>query len=249
MWSAGCSTGEEPYTLAMVLSEYALAHSGFSFRILATDVCATVLEKAELGIYSGDAVRPVPPAMKAKYLMRSRDRGAERARVVPELRRLVEFRRLNFMDPDYGILRKAGVIFCRNVIIYFDRPTQQRILTAHQLPGAGRLSVRRPCRNSARIGSAAHSIGAHALPEDRCRRLRSPFGRCTCSRANSCLVTQPAILRTMLGSCVGVTFLVPRLGVGALCHPMLPRCPAKLLGNRAGDPLRGFRNPRPGAAA
>ena len=129
VWSAGCSTGEEPYTLAMVLSEYAAAHSGFSFRILATDVCATVLEKAELGIYSGDVVRPVPPAMKAKYLMRSRDPNAERARIVPELRRLVEFRRLNFMDPDYGIPRKAGVIFCRNVIIYFDRPTQQRILT------------------------------------------------------------------------------------------------------------------------
>lgn len=129
VWSAGCSTGEEPYTLAMVLSEYALAHSGFSFRILATDVSTTVLEKAQLGIYSSEVVRPVPPALKAKYLMRSRDRGVERVRVVPELRRLVEFRRLNFMDPDYGVTRKAGAIFCRNVIIYFDRPTQQRILS------------------------------------------------------------------------------------------------------------------------
>lgn len=129
VWSAGCSTGEEPYTLAMVLSEYALVHGGFSFRVLATDVCATVLEKAELGIYSSEAVRPVPSAMKAKFLMRSRDRNAERVRIVPELRRLVEFRRLNFMEPDYGIHPKASVIFCRNVIIYFDRPTQQRILT------------------------------------------------------------------------------------------------------------------------
>lgn len=128
VWSAGCSTGEEPYTLGIVLNEYAIAHGGFSFRVLATDVSTTVLHKAELGIYSSEAVRPVPPALKIKYFLRSRDRNADRVRVVPELRRLVEFRRLNFMDPDYGITRKAGVIFCRNVIIYFDRPTQQRIL-------------------------------------------------------------------------------------------------------------------------
>ncbi|HWE84079.1 MAG TPA: CheR family methyltransferase [Terracidiphilus sp.] len=129
VWSAGCSTGEEPYTLAMVLSEYALSHSGFSFRILATDVSATVLEKAQRGIYSSDVVRPVPSALKAKYLMHGRDRDDDRVRVVPELRCLVDFRRLNFMDPDYGITRKVSAIFCRNVIIYFDRPTQQRILT------------------------------------------------------------------------------------------------------------------------
>lgn len=129
VWSAGCSTGEEPYTLAMVLNEYALAHSGFSFRILATDVSTSVLRKAALGIYSSEAVRPVAPALRVKYFLRSRDRNAGQVRVVPELRRLVEFRRLNFMEADYGISRKASVIFCRNVIIYFDRPTQERILT------------------------------------------------------------------------------------------------------------------------
>jgi len=128
VWSAGCSTGEEPYTLAMVLSEHALAHSEFSFRILATDVSTTVLRKAQLGIYSSEAVRPVPTALKVKYLLRSRDPGAERVRVAPELRRLVDFRRLNFMESDYGITRKVSVVFCRNVIIYFDRLTQQRIL-------------------------------------------------------------------------------------------------------------------------
>jgi chemotaxis protein methyltransferase CheR len=128
VWSAGCSTGEEPYTLAMVLSEYGLTHAGFSFRILATDVSTTVLEKAQRGIYPSDAIRPVPAALKVKYFMRSRDRSSERVRVVPELRRLVEFGRLNFMDPDYGLRGKVDAIFCRNVIIYFDRPTQQRIL-------------------------------------------------------------------------------------------------------------------------
>jgi chemotaxis protein methyltransferase CheR len=128
VWSAACSTGEEPYTLAMVLSEYGLTHPGFAFRIIATDISTTVLKKAALGIYSSDAVRPVPQSLKVKYFMRGRERSFERMRVVPELRRLVEFRRLNFMDSDYGIQEKFDAIFCRNVIIYFDRPTQQSIL-------------------------------------------------------------------------------------------------------------------------
>ncbi len=137
-WSAGCSTGEEPYTLAMVLSEYALAHPGFGFRVLASDVSTTVLEKAALGIYSSQVVQPVPAALKVKYFMRGREPGSSRLRIVPELRNLVEFRRLNFMDADYGLTEKFDAVFCRNVIIYFDRPTQQRILqklTRSLVPG------------------------------------------------------------------------------------------------------------------
>lgn len=143
LWSAGCSTGEEPYTLSVVLSEYALAHPGFSFRILASDVSTTVLERASLGIYSADSVQPAPAALKVKYFMRGREPGSNRVRVVPELRRLVEFRHLNFMDEDYGIAEMFDAVFCRNVIIYFDRQTQQRILTKltdHLLPG-GHLFV------------------------------------------------------------------------------------------------------------
>jgi len=107
IWSAGCSTGEEPYTLAMVLSEYAAAHAGFRFRILATDICTTVLEKAERGVYSAEAIAPVPAAFKKKYLLRSRDAATGRVRVVPELRQLVEFRRVNFMDAQYGLGKKS----------------------------------------------------------------------------------------------------------------------------------------------
>ena len=128
IWSAGCSTGEEPYTMAIVLSEYALSHPGFRFRILASDISTTVLGKAEMGVYSNAVVEPVPPALRRKYFLRGREPGSERVRVAPELRRLVEFRRLNFMDADYGVAEKADAVFCRNVIIYFDRPTQERIL-------------------------------------------------------------------------------------------------------------------------
>jgi chemotaxis protein methyltransferase CheR len=128
IWSAGCSTGEEPYTLAIVLNEYALTHPGFRFRILATDISTTVLHKAEKGVYTTEVVSPVPAQLKMKYFLRSRDRTSIRVRVAPELRRQVEFRRLNFMDGNFGLNDKVDAIFFRNVMIYFDRATQERIL-------------------------------------------------------------------------------------------------------------------------
>lgn len=138
VWSAGCSTGEEPYTLAMVLSEYALSHPGFRFRVLATDLSTTVLAKAKLGVYSNDVVRPVSSELRRKYFMRSRDPESGTVRVVPELRQLVEFRRVNFMNADFGLTEKVHIVFCRNVIIYFDRSTQEGILqklAQHLIPG------------------------------------------------------------------------------------------------------------------
>jgi chemotaxis protein methyltransferase CheR len=127
-WSAGCSSGEEPYTLAMVLSEYREQHPEVRFRILATDISRVVLNRAEMAVYSQEVVQPVPAALRAKYLMRGREPGSSRFRIVPELRRIVEFRRLNLMDSNYGLPGDVHLIFCRNVIIYFDRSTQQRIL-------------------------------------------------------------------------------------------------------------------------
>jgi chemotaxis protein methyltransferase CheR len=128
VWSAGCSSGEEPYTLAMVLSHYAEGRAGFRFDILATDISTEVLDKARSGIFKSDVIRPVPQSLRKKYLMRSRDPHSDLSRVVPELRTKIEFRRLNFMDPDFGLSESPEIIFCRNVIIYFDRPTQIRLL-------------------------------------------------------------------------------------------------------------------------
>lgn len=128
IWSAGCSTGEEPYTLAIVLSEYAATHPGFRFSVLATDISTTVLTKAALGIFNSEVVNAVPPDLRRKYFLRGRQPNPDRARIVPELRKLVEFRRLNFKDADFGFAEKADVIFCRNVLIYFDRTTQEQIL-------------------------------------------------------------------------------------------------------------------------
>lgn len=128
LWSAGCSTGEEPYSLAMVLSEFGRVNPGFSFSILATDISTEVLSKAALGIYAAEKVAPVPEDCKRRYLMRKREGEKTLVRIVPELRALVSFRHLNFMDDDYGIREQFDLIFCRNVIIYFDRPTQQSFL-------------------------------------------------------------------------------------------------------------------------
>ncbi len=89
VWSAACSSGEEPYTLAMILSDYAASAPGFRFSILATDISTTVLQKAVRGIYPAAAIEPVPIGMRHKYLMRSRDREACQVRVAPELRRTV----------------------------------------------------------------------------------------------------------------------------------------------------------------
>jgi len=128
IWSAGCSTGEEPYTLAMVLSEYSEGCPGFSFRLLATDISTAVLTKAALGIFKSESLGPVPQNLRKKYFMRSRDPASDLFRVVPEVRALIEFRRVNFMDADFGLAELPEIIFCRNVIIYFDRSTQVRLL-------------------------------------------------------------------------------------------------------------------------
>lgn len=128
VWSAGCSTGEEPYTLAMVLNEHAQTSPGFRFSILATDISTEVLAKARMGIFRSELVSPVPRALQRKYFMRSRDPASQMLRVVPELRALIDFRRLNFMDADFDLPQAPEIIFCRNVIIYFDRPTQERLL-------------------------------------------------------------------------------------------------------------------------
>lgn len=127
VWSAGCSSGEEPYTLSMVLAEFAEQNPGFSYVVVATDINNQVLEKAQLAIYPEDKVSQIPPLLRRKYLLRSKNRTSKVVRVIPELRSRVRFRRLNFMG-EFGFREPLDIIFCRNVMIYFDRPIQENIL-------------------------------------------------------------------------------------------------------------------------
>jgi chemotaxis protein methyltransferase CheR len=130
VWSAGCSSGEEPYTLAMVLSEYAETQGpgGYRFSIAATDISTRVLEKARQGIYDAALTEPVPVALKRKYMLRSKDPSRAVVRIGAAIRNTVQFRRLNFMDEQFGFDRPFDVIFCRNVMIYFDEAEQKRLI-------------------------------------------------------------------------------------------------------------------------
>ncbi|MCQ2975689.1 MAG: protein-glutamate O-methyltransferase [Bacteroidales bacterium] len=138
IWSAGCSSGEEPYTLAMVISEFIENKSGLDFSILGSDLSTIVLQKAVSAIYSEDRVDIIPLAQKRKYLLKSKDRTHPTVRIVPELRDKVSFMRLNFMDSSYNVPSHFDVIFCRNVLIYFDRQTQEKVINKlcnHLNPG------------------------------------------------------------------------------------------------------------------
>ncbi|MCC6502767.1 MAG: protein-glutamate O-methyltransferase [Deltaproteobacteria bacterium] len=131
LWSAGCSSGEEPYTLAMVLSEYARLNqgAGFDFTIAATDISTRVLEAACRGVYNEERVAPVPMELRRRYFLKSKDASRSLVRVTPELRSKIAFSRVNLMDEEYAIDAPVDIIFCRNVIIYFDKPTQERLFS------------------------------------------------------------------------------------------------------------------------
>lgn len=143
IWSAGCSSGEEPYTIAMVLRDKLAEYPGTGLSILASDISTTVLNNAKTGIYPEERSVPIPLYYKKKYLMKSRDRSRALVRIIPEIRSLVTFRRINFMDNDFGLRDKMDVIFCRNVVIYFDKPTQQALMQKfhRQLQPGGLLFI------------------------------------------------------------------------------------------------------------
>jgi chemotaxis protein methyltransferase CheR len=112
----------------MVLAEFASRRRGFDFAILGTDISTKVLACARSGIYRESQILPVPPELKRKYLLRSRNQPEVLVRLVPELRKKVSFHRMNFMDADYAIRDSFDVVFFRNVMIYFDRSTQEAVI-------------------------------------------------------------------------------------------------------------------------
>jgi chemotaxis protein methyltransferase CheR len=128
VWSAGCSSGEEPYTLAISLSEYMHEHPGFDYSIFATDISSRILKNAVDAIYKENRIEMLPIQLKKRYLLKSKDRSNPTVRIIPDLRRRVTFQRLNFMDTHYNVPENMDIIFCRNVLIYFDRETQEKVI-------------------------------------------------------------------------------------------------------------------------
>lgn len=127
-WSSACSTGAEPYTMAMVLAEFAADRSDLDYSILATDLSTDVLQVARKGIYPDDLVTPVPAELRRKYVMMASSPSRREVRITPRLRSKIGFGRMNLMDKSYSVGDAMQIIFCRNVLIYFDKPTQADVL-------------------------------------------------------------------------------------------------------------------------
>lgn len=129
VWSAASSSGEEVYTIAIVISEFLEGKNTFDFSIFGTDISSRILVKAALGIYPLERVDVIPLVQKKKYLLRGKNKETPIVRIIPELRAKTKFERLNLVDESYNVPKDFDVIFCRNVLIYFDRETQEKVVT------------------------------------------------------------------------------------------------------------------------
>jgi chemotaxis protein methyltransferase CheR len=153
IWSAGCSTGEEPYTIAIVLARYALMHPELSFSVMGTDISTRTLSTAVRAVYPEQCIAAVPPEYRRASFLRNKDHDLRLVRVAPEIRQHVTFMRHNLFDERPPAGESFDVIFCRNVIIYFERDNQIKVLSnlARALHPGGHLFV-------------GHSEALHGMP-------------------------------------------------------------------------------------
>ncbi|TAJ15281.1 chemotaxis protein CheR [Marinilabiliaceae bacterium JC017] len=138
VWSAGCSSGEEPYTISIVLNNFKQMHPNFAFSIMGSDISHKVLNVAAKGVYQESKIQIIPLDMKKRYFLKSKDRTFPSVRVKPELQNNIVLKYVNLMDNSYDVQEKFEVIFCRNVLIYFDRQTQEKVINKlchHLQPG------------------------------------------------------------------------------------------------------------------
>lgn len=129
VWSAGCSTGEEPYTISIVLRENIPDVDKWDVKVLATDIDSNVLEHGKRGVYKKEQVKDIPTMLMTKYFTRAGDRRNPEYHVSPMLKKIIAFRSLNLMRADYPFKGPFDIIFCRNVMIYFDKETQQSLVS------------------------------------------------------------------------------------------------------------------------
>ncbi len=224
VWCAGSSTGEEPYSLAMVLNEFAERYADFQYLILATDISSRVLDHAKVGIYDEERAESVPMTLRKKYLLRSKSNDTGLVRVVPELRSRIRFRRLNFMDRNFGLREQMDIVFCRNVIIYFDRPTQEGVLNricSYLKPGGYLFTGHSETLNGMKLplSPVSHTVYRHI---DASRQGHKELPIVYLKPAEICITDTPSVVRTVLGSCLAITMFHSRLNISAICHALLP---------------------------
>lgn len=236
VWSAGCSTGEEPYTLAMTLRECCPPSEGWDVKILASDIDTAVLAAAERGVFDATKADAVPPELLKKYFLRGTGTNAEKVAIRPELRDMLSFRRINLMDDPWPIRTQFDAIFCRNVVIYFDRPTQRRLFErfVRQLDPSGYLLVGHSenlhwmADMLAPVGNTVYRPRGSANTPPPARRLTKPASTKLEGEEHSIILGEvkavrgPAVIKTLLGSCVAACIYDPQVGVGGMNHFSLP---------------------------
>jgi chemotaxis protein methyltransferase CheR len=126
IWSSACSTGEEPYSIAIALRECQSLWSGYDLKVLATDLDSSCVAHARAGVYDAERVKALPEARVRRWFQRGAGPNAQRVRVSPELAPLISFGQLNLMN-EWPMRGPFDVIFCRNVVIYFDKQVQRRL--------------------------------------------------------------------------------------------------------------------------
>jgi chemotaxis protein methyltransferase CheR len=127
-WSAGCSSGQEPYSLAMVLLQRFPRDCGWEIEVIATDLSTRVLEVAQRGIWPAEKTRDIPPEFLRLFMLKGRHDQAGKVKAGPEIQSVIRFFRLNLNDSSYAFPDKFDLIFCRNVLIYFDLRSREDIL-------------------------------------------------------------------------------------------------------------------------
>jgi chemotaxis protein methyltransferase CheR len=127
IWSCGCASGEEPYSIAMVCQEH-FGDAPGSHQVLATDINTSMLQMADEGVYASERIEGLPAERLRRHFLQGSGAHAGKVKVKPALREAISFRHLNLIDEQWPIKGPFDAIFCRNVMIYFDKPTQYRIL-------------------------------------------------------------------------------------------------------------------------
>ncbi|MEA1990109.1 MAG: protein-glutamate O-methyltransferase [Pseudomonadota bacterium] len=140
IWSAGCSTGEEPYSIAIALKE--AVPIGWDAKVIATDLDSNVVNTGQRGVYKVDRLKGVSEERKKRWFLKGSGSQEGYVKVKPELQNIIEFGQLNLMD-EWPLKDAIDVIFCRNVVIYFDKPTQSKLFNryADRLPNNGHLFI------------------------------------------------------------------------------------------------------------
>lgn len=240
IWSAGCSTGEEAYSIAITAREALGASAAAKLEIVATDIDTEVLAKADRGVYAAASVRNLDAGLQRRHFLRGRGDAAGWLRVRPELRAMLSFERVNLIEAELALHGSFDVIFCRNVMIYFERSTQRELIErfASRLRPGGWLFVGHT-ENLQWLSNAFEPIAnttyrlrdrAGATPEPAPpgpRQVRIVVGGVFSSRT-------PAEVRTVLGSCVSACIFDPLARIGGMNHFLLADGRDELLPNRYG---------------